>query len=106
MSGFIAMLIAALGPLIGELLKKLIESLLNKAAKKLPPASTFASPAHATTALIDQAIEDCPKRGIARRALLRSLRNHAGTIAQGFPLTQQAKDEIADVGLLAAKEKV
>ncbi len=100
MSAFIAALLAVLGPLIGELLMNWLKSIFNKAAKRLEGRS-FGSPAAQAVALCDEAIAICPKAAVGKRVLLRFIRNHAASIANGFPLTSEALGEIGDAAKIA-----
>lgn len=100
MTAIIAALIAAFGPMLSELLTKWLASIFNKAAKNLASLS-FGTQAEASIALVDEAIRLTPKAAVGKRLLLRFIRNHAASVANGFPLPEHAADEIADAAKLA-----
>jgi hypothetical protein len=104
MSALVAMLLAAFGPLLGEIVKALVEKWLKAAAKKLE-GNQFGTPTLAAVAIIDQAIADAPLRAVGRRSLLRSMRHHAATAVGGFPLPHSAIAEFNDGAKLATRDK-
>lgn len=100
MSAIIAALLAAFGPMLADLLLNWLKSIFSKAEKNLK-GHTFSSSARASVALVDEAIRITPKAAVGKRLLLRFIRNHAATVAQGFPLPASAADEIKDAAQLA-----
>jgi len=87
MSAIIAALLAAFGPLLAELLKKWLDSLLNKAAKNVGRDADAAE-------LVTEAIRLTPLTRPIRRALLRKMLDHAEDIAAGGKLDAADKKEI------------
>lgn len=100
----IKQLLAAFGPLLVELIRAWLESALKRAAKKVPAADTFPSPAAAAVALVEQAIVETPRLAFGKRALLRSIRANAGSVVSGFPLSDAARGEIQDAGKGAQRD--
>lgn len=105
MKAIIAALIAAFGPLIGELIKKWLDKALNTAAGKLAPADSFSSPAKAVVSLLTLAIESQPKLAFGKRTLLRAIQRNAAHVVSGFPLSATTEEEIRDAGASAARDK-
>lgn len=98
-AAIITALLQIFGPILGEWLKKWLDSLLNKAAARLPDAETFGSPDAARAALFDEAIASLPRFAFARRSLLRRMRAH-GT----GELTPDQKAEFCDLAGAAENE--
>lgn len=102
MAAIIAAIIAAIAPIILPLLLDWLKSIFNKAEKNLKNRQ-FGSQAEAATALVDEAIRLTPARQPLRRLFLRMLRPHAASMAQGFPLSATAVDDLKDAGKQAGK---
>ena len=86
-------LLKVFGPLLTAWLQKWLESLLQKAAARMPDAKLYATPEQARLALLDEAIDAVPRLAFARRALLRRVRAHAGQPA----LTTAEQAEFRDL---------
>lgn len=84
-----AMFWEVFGPLVSELVKKLIDNLLNRAAAQLPPATAYVDQVAAQSALLDKAIELLPWYAFPRRSLLRRMRATVGRA-----ITRDEQDEI------------
>lgn len=92
MAAIIAQLLAMFGPLLTELLKKWFESLLNKTAAANPGITTDFD-------LLDSALDATPRVRLARRALLRTMRDSVD--GHGGPLDAATKKEIRGLAKLA-----
>lgn len=96
------------GPVLAEWFSKLLESLFKKAAERLPPPESFATPAAAQAALFDAALEHLPRRAPARRTLLRRLKAAAVSRALAktphVPLTPAEFVELNDAAQAAESE--
>lgn len=101
-AAIISALVSIFGPLLGDLIKKWLDKLLNKAAGLLPPRESFGSEPSAVASLYDKAIE--LTRGRVRRALLRRLRAVAVARAEAGgsgELSAADAEEIAGLGAAA-----
>lgn len=101
-AAIITAVLSFLGPLIADWLKKCGEERAQKAAEKLPDASTFASEHEARDALFDQMIADLPPHARIRRAMLRrckAVSAKCGVTSQGVATAMSAEDaeELADL---------
>lgn len=101
-AAIIAAIIAVIAPIVLPALLEWLKSIFNKAEKNLKNRQ-FGSQAEAANALIEEAIRLTPKVQVFKRLFLRILRPHAASMAQGFPLTAHAADDLADAGKQAAK---
>jgi predicted Zn-dependent protease len=99
MSAIIIMLLEMFGPLLSELLKKIIENLFNKAAKNVKATGDKAKDADA---LITEAIRLTPRVRVIRRGLLR---NHAPALVKGGKLSTAEKAEIRANAEAASEEE-
>lgn len=102
MSAIILMLLEMFGPLIGELLKKIIENLFNKASKNVKATGDKAKDANA---LITEAIRMTPRVRVIRRGLLRNMRDHAPTLIKGGKLAAGDKAELRANAEAATEEE-
>lgn len=91
MAAIITMLLEMFGPLLSELLKKILENLFNKAAKNVKATGDKAKDADA---LITEAIRLTPRVRVVRRGLLRNMRDHAPAMLKGGKLSAADKAEI------------
>lgn len=73
MGAIIAQLLAMFGPLLSDFLAKWLESLLNKTAKANPGITT-------KQGMLNAAIDATPRVRVGRRALLRTMRDHADNL--------------------------
>lgn len=89
----IAALIAALGPVIADFLKQLLDKWLNKAAATLPVAAVFGNEKEQRAVLFDRAIEMQPWWAKGRKALLR--RAKALSLKDGPPSEDEASELMA-----------
>lgn len=98
-AAIIAVILEIFGPLLAEWLQKWLDSLLNKAASRLPAASSFATEDMARGALFDEAIRSLPRFAFARRAMLRRMK------ASGLgSLTVNEEAEFRDLSAAAENE--
>lgn len=87
------------GPFVTDLIKKLLDSLFNKATQHLPDAATFATPEAAQSALIDKSLAMLPFWAWGRKALVRRMKAHA---AKGMlPLSDDEAEEIRGLSQVA-----
>lgn len=106
MPAIIAAILAALVPVLLEWVRKWIESRLLKAAEGMPELSMFTSEDEARDAMFDRAIKALPKRAVARRALLRKVKEIAaksGITSRGptRPVLASDLEELAGLAGLA-----
>lgn len=95
----IAAILKAVGPLIGDVLAKWLEKLLNKAAKGLPAPGGPLLPT-----ILGVAADAVPRRQVVRRALLRKLLDHASEIEGAKAWAKADRAEVRGLAALAADE--
>lgn len=101
MSAFLTALLAALGPILVEVLVKWLTSLFNKTAKTFK-WDKYDNDHDASVAFVRAAHDATPRVRIFKRALLRKIEDVAPAVAMGLKLSKADKAEL--VGL-AAKAK-
>lgn len=103
-AAIISAILAIVGPLIAEWLKKWLESRLHKVAERMPFVS-FGDDQAAAIALLERAVEDTSRFMFAKRMVLRralaAVRRPNGLTA---PLSPEDAAELADVAALADDE--
>ncbi len=101
MPAIIAALIAAIGPLLIDVLKKWLESLFKKVSPSVQMTGDDATDA---TALVGAAIDATPRVRVFKRALLNALYDHAGKLAKGEKLAADEKKELLALANIAKAE--
>jgi len=93
----IAALLQIFGPFLKDLLEKLLDRWLNKAAALLPEPGTFESDADRDVALIEKALDVLPWIApLKRRILLRML-----PVAKSRTLDPETAEELAELATAA-----
>lgn len=101
MGAVITAILAVVGPLLSDLLKKWLEKLLNRAAAELGP-TTFGGVENQSKALFAKALDLTPRVRIVRRALLRNMLHEVPpVVAVGGKLPRAAANEMR---AMAAKD--
>lgn len=97
----IAAILKAVGPLIGDVMAKWLEKLLNKAAKGLPRVDV--TNVVAVQTVLSSAADAIPRRQVIRRALVRKLLDHSGQI-DGAAWAKADRAEVRELAAHAAAE--
>lgn len=71
----IGMILQVFGPIIVGWVKSWLEKRMHEAAESMPLAETFGSTKQQQIALLERVIENLPAIAIAKRALVRHMRN-------------------------------
>jgi hypothetical protein len=92
MNPLVAAIIAAIAPIVGEWLKKWLESRLGKSAAELRLNTATTGNA---ALVIQHAIDSTPRYALGRRWLLRTMHRHSDSLADG-KLPASAHDELRE----------